>query len=148
MSRHVRNDQPRHSGPRECGSVAPGSHHHLYRFLSQHHTPGSPDTPDLCFCPQPGLVDPLSSFPLLSEGQEQSSLSEAAAGVACPPHRLLRAVWSLREASYFGRWLIEQDDEAGEALNPVLSYGFGLCSPADFAVSVKRLLGDHQSRSS
>lgn len=32
--------------------------------------------------------------------------------------RLLRAVWSLREASYFGRWLIERDDEAGEALSP------------------------------
>ncbi|KAK1889862.1 E3 ubiquitin-protein ligase lubel [Dissostichus eleginoides] len=83
-----------------------------------------------------------------SGGQERRSLSKAAEGVPRPPRRPLRAVWSLREASYFGRWLIERDDEAGEALSPVLSYGFGLCSPADFAVSVKRLLGHHQSHSS
>ncbi|CAB1441200.1 unnamed protein product [Pleuronectes platessa] len=37
--------------------------------------------------------------------------------------RPLRSVWSLREASCFGRWLIERDDEAAEALCPVLSYG-------------------------
>lgn len=75
-------------------------------------------------------------------------MAEAAEGVPWPPSRPLGAVWSLREASYFGRWLIERDDEAGEALSPVFSYGFGLCSPADFAVSVKRLLGRHQSCSS
>lgn len=103
----------------------------------------SPVIPDLGFCPQPGLVDSLSSRSLLLEGHEQSSLSEAAEGVPRPPHRPLRAVWSLREASYFGHWLIERDDETGEALSPVFSYGFGLCSPADFAVSVKRLLGHH-----
>lgn len=72
---------------------------------------------------------------------------------SCPtrprlPHRSLRPVWSPREASNFGRWLIEWDDEDGEALGPILFYGFGLCSPADFAVSVTRLLGYHQSPSS
>nr|XP_033465071.1 uncharacterized protein LOC117245696 [Epinephelus lanceolatus] len=85
-----------------------------------------------------GLADPQRC-------QEQSSVSEV---VPRPPRRPLGAVWSPRGASYFGGWLIERDDEAGEALSPVLSYGFGLCSPADFAVSVKRLLGHHQSRSS
>lgn len=75
-------------------------------------------------------------------------MSDAAEGVPRPPRRPLGAVWSPRGASYFGRWLIEWDDEAEEALGPVFSYGFGLCSPADFAVSVKRLLGHHQSCSS
>lgn len=50
---------------------------------------------------------------------------------------LLKAVWSRREASYFRRWLTEQDDDSAEALGPDSSYGFGLCSPADFAVNVR-----------
>lgn len=144
MSRHVRNDQPRNSGPQECGSVAPGSqsdHSSLRPLLV-----AFPATKRGC------LICPISAFIRTQiwsvhfpaclcfwrSGAEQS----------WSPHRPLRPVWSLREASYFGRWLIEWDDEAGEALSPILSYGFGLCSPADFAVSVKRLLGHHQSRSS
>lgn len=87
------------------------------------------------------LVDPLCFW----KGPRQSGEQRERHG---PPPRAPSGGPRGSEASGFGRRLIERDDEAGEAFGPVASCGFGLCSPADFAVSVKRLLGRHQSRSS
>lgn len=108
-------------------------------------TQGGPDKSSLGFF----------SIPEFGASTFWHTFASGSSGVwrSCPrrprlPHGSLRPVWSPREASNFGRWLIEWDDEAGEALGPIFFYGFGLCSPADFAVSVTRLLGSHQSPSS
>lgn len=79
--------------------------------------PAEPATPKFNFVPLPGTRLRLEQRVRGGQG-------------------LLEAVWSRREASYFRRWLTEQDDDSAEALGPDSSYGFGLCSPADFAVSV------------
>lgn len=119
---------------------------HHYTFLQQPHKRHTSPRPLRLISPTFG--GPTFHPTIASGGQERSSTSKEAEGAPWPEHGLLGAVWSSREASDFHRCLIERDDEAGEAPGRGPSYEFGLCSPADFAVSVKRLLGHHQSQSS
>lgn len=121
MSQRARNGRPRPRGPQECGSVAQGSPwKRLVALLvaTPQNGAGGPARAKINFVPLPGTL--LRSEQCVRGGQG-----------------LLRAVWSRREASYFRGWLTEQDDDSAEALGPVSSCGFGLCSPADFAVTVR-----------
>lgn len=123
MSRRAGNARPRPCGPQECGSVARGSPwKHLVAFLVAFLV-ATPRKQGQRTPPTPKLI--LSDFLL--------SLEQFVRG----GQGLLKAVWSRREASYFRRWLTEQDDDCAEALGPVSSCGVGLCSPADLAVNVR-----------
>lgn len=143
MSQHARNGGLRHSGPQECGLVRLGV---TVRPLIAALFCSNPTNamPPLPCAPSPQHLAGAPFIPRL--------LLEVKSGAASPRRQRERrsadpsgAVWSSGEASNFHRCL---DDEAREAPGCGPSYKFGLCSPADFAVSVKRLLGHHQSQSS